>query len=129
MASSKNTPAPPPAAPSVLTGVMGEDLDALEKPARFVPTTREVDERIVNWVEHGFQHWDKVSKDWRTVTLSSEEAANKIVDDARHYAGKIREVPLTVQVRSVVVNAADGTAALAYRIRTRVASGRKPSNS
>lgn len=123
-------PTPPPASPAVPApapaGVDGGDLDALESPGRFVPTSRTIDDRITRWVEGGYQHWENVSKDWRVVTLSSEAAATNIVDDARHYAGKIRETPLTVQVREVTTNPDDGTAALVYRVRTRVKSGRKP---
>lgn len=103
-------------------------LAGLAQPENFVAEERDVPQEVKDWAEAGFKHYTEVNKNWRKVHLPDEATAKKVVEDARHYVGKMREVPLTVQVREIrqEKNAAgQEVTALIYRVRDRVNSGRK----
>lgn len=119
-----STPIPP--TPDAGTPVVTDDLSALAAPEVFSPAGLEVPEQVKQWVEDGFTYWQAHPKEWRTVPLSSEVAAEAILAQARHYTKALREVPLTVQVREIQKDPAKpGAVKLVYRVRTRVQSGRK----
>lgn len=102
------------------------DLGALASADEFRDNVREVAPEIAKWVEASYDKWKTAPTKWRTVVQPTKAAAEYIVEEARHYTGKIRETPLTVQVRQIDEDAKTGTATLVYRVRDRVNSGRKP---
>jgi hypothetical protein len=122
------TPVQTPIPPTPDAGVPEpvSDLDALAAPEVFSPAGIEVPEQVKQWVEEGFAYWQAHPKEWRTVPLSTQAAAEAILAQARHYAKALRSEALTVQVREIQNDAAKpGSVKLVYRVRTRVQSGRK----
>lgn len=102
------------------------DLDLLGQSETFDPDNREIAPAIQKWVDTAYDAWLLNKTAWRTTPpLSSRAAADEIVTDARHYGTKLRAVPVTLQVREIVEHD-NGTATLHYRVRDRVAVGRKP---
>jgi hypothetical protein len=102
------------------------DLDLLDESEPFDPEGKPVSPQVQAWVEKAYSHWLEFPNAWRTTPrLSSLAAAREIVDEARRYGTKVREVPVTVQVRDYL-DETDGGARIVYRVRDKVQSGRKP---
>jgi hypothetical protein len=101
------------------------DLDLLGQSETYDPRGREVSPAIVKWVDTAYDAWLQKPDAWRTTPpLSSRAAVDEIVADARHYAANLRAVPVSVMVREVVEHA-NGTATLHYRVRDKINAGRK----
>jgi hypothetical protein len=101
------------------------DLDLLDQSETYDPDNRPIAPAIMKFVDQAYDAWLLNKNKWRTTPpLSSRAAVEEIVTDARHYGTKVREVPVTVQVREIVEHD-NGTASLHYRVRDRVAVGRK----
>jgi hypothetical protein len=115
------------------------DLDLLAKAENFDPEAgTPVADQIVKFVEAAYEAWLIDNDAWRsTPPLSNGASALNIVDESRRYGSKVRDVPVTVQIRGYANEAGEainqrnladytGKVRVIYRVRDKVQSGRKP---
>ena len=121
MADNKPQPATTPEVPT--------DLDLLGDSENYDPEAgTPVAPQIQKFVDTAHDAWLLDKDAWRTTPpLSNIAAAREIVDEARRYGSKVREIPVTLQVRGYE-NETDGKVRVVYRVRDKVQSGRKPNS-
>lgn len=94
-------------------GTSDLNLTGLANPEVFETTDEPVSDDIITWIENSYDYWQQHNDRWRTVTLESEAAVEAVVEDARRYCTKLRDVPLTFQVK----NGKSTGGTLVYRVR------------
>lgn len=106
---------------------MASKLAGLTKPQTFTPEP--VDQEIVEWVEREYREWAENPSKWREVTLGDADTMDAVMKDATKYVTEQRNTPLTLQRKNgyPVVNE-DGSSTLVYRIRDKMARGRRSEN-
>lgn len=97
----------------------GLDLSGLSQPTTYQDANRPVADEIIQWVEDSYKHWQENPTRWRTVVLGSEQAVAAALSEGRRYCTKVRETPLSLQVKMA---GTDGNK-LTYRVREAIRRG------